>query len=398
MQVVKTTLLFCLLAFMACKQDPKPVAKTQDTPTALAGNTLGKPEVILYCVSVDNLQLRDQPSLTGSNVITKFPEGSFVTGTGEKSANKVEIDLRGIPYTDHFYKVASTTPEHQNGWAFGGALVPVYSGTASGSPDLGKLSQLSVFLKSLNTKDLKSGKKAWDFVVTNFADVKGAVADATYILLSEFLSRMEYEGEFYVLAEKINWTPKDFDAIYEDKFDMNKYPLTKSFAENGFRLESGEGMVFPISDWQRLHDFFTGKITPVLQSYLDQDLMERKALDSDDGGLMIPLADMADRAIFWEKFNKDNPYFVMADRTKISEQWMRAVVISGMDNTPMYSGETKAIEKEFKDTWAAVQQKYPGTQLAQKCKEIADICAANSWKYTDKVEQWHINFVEQNAQ
>ena len=398
MQVIKTVLLFSFLVFAACKQDPKSAAKAPGTQDPSTTGAPVKPEVILYAVTVDNLQLRDQPALTGSNVITKFSEGSFVTGTGEKSTNKVEVDLRGIPYTDHFYKVTGTTPQQHTGWAFGGALLPVYAGSNSGSPDLGKLTQLSSFLKALNTKDLKSGKKAWDYVAANFADVKGALADATYILLSQFVSRMEYEGEFYVMAEKISWKQEDYDAISDDKFDMNKYPLTQSFAENGFRLETGEGMVYPIADWQRFYDFFGSKVTPVLNAYLGQDLAERKALDSDDGGLMIPLSEMANRAVFWEKFNKENPHFVMADRAKTSEQWMRAVVITGMDNTPMFNGESKDINQEFKDTWTAVLQKYPGTLLAQKCKEITDICVANGWKYTEKVEVWSRDFVEKNAQ
>lgn len=397
MQVFKTTLLLICLAFTACKDDPKNTAKTPDT----TANTVAapvKPEIILYCVNVDNLQLRDAPALTGANVITKFPEGSFVTGTGEKSPNQVEVELRGIPYKDHFYKVTHSANEQQSGWAFAGALTPVYAGTVSGKPDLSRLSQLTAFLKTLNTKDLKSGKKAWDFLTSNYSDVSGPLADAVYILFYNFMFRMEVEGEFYTMTEKIKWKDEDYETISRGKFDMNTYPLTKSMAENGFRLETGEGMIFPVSDWQRNYAFFGEKVTPVMKTYLNEYVLENNARDSDDGGLIIPLSKIVERAAFWEKFNKENPWFVMSANTVISEQWTRAVVIGGMDNTPMYDYESKSINEEFKKAWATVQQQYPGTVLAQRCKEISDLCAANGWKYSDAVEKWHTDFVEKNYQ
>ncbi len=394
MQILKTTFVLLLFVLVSCKQDPKAAAKTPDAAVTAAV----APEIILYCVNVENLQLRDQPALTGTNVITKFQEGDFVTGTGEKSPNKVEVDLRGIPYTDHFYKVTSTTPEEFKGWAFAGALTPVYSGVTANSPDLGKLSQLAMHFKSLNTKDLKSGKSAWDFVTTHFSDAKGPLADAAYILLNAFLSRMEYEGEFYAQAEKVKWATADYDAIYAGKFDMNKFPLTKSFAENGFRLETAEGSIFPVADWQRFYDFFGAKVTPAFKVYLDQELLEYKEPASEDAGLRISLTDLAVRAVFWEQFNKDNPHFVFAERTQYAEQWMRGAVIGGMDNTPIFDYESKSLSAEYKTGWAEIIQKYPGTALAAKCKEASDVFAANGWKYNETVEKWHIEFVEKNAQ
>lgn len=398
MQVFKTTILLICLAFVACKADPKNNTKAPDTTnTATTSAAPVKPEIILYGVNVDNLQLRDAPALTGANVVTKFPEGSFVTGTGEKSDNQVEVELRGIPYKDHFYKVTSTT-DQQTGWAFAGALTPVYAGTVAGKPDQGRLSQLSSFLKTLNTKDQKSGKKAWDFLNANYSDVNGALADAVYILFYNFMFRMEVEGEFYTMTEKIKWKDDEYETISRGKFDMNTYPLTKSLAENGFRLETAEGMIFPVSDWQRNYAFFGEKVTPVMKTFLNEYVLENNARDSDDGGLIIPLSDMVKRAAFWEKFNKENPWFVMSANTVITEQWTRAVVIGGMDNTPMYDYESKAINEEFKNAWTTAQQQYPGTILAQRCKEISDLCAANGWKYSDAVEKWHSDFVEKNYQ
>lgn len=387
-----------LLAAAACKQDPgarqpNPPSNPVTVPVSQAVNQ--GPELLLYAINVDNLLIRDQPSQKGSNVVAKFSQGDFLTGTGERGGNKEEAVLRGIPYTDNYVRVTSTTPERQSGWAFAAALTPVFAGKAADSPDLGQLTALATHLKGLDPKKIASGQKAWNYVRTQYANAKGPMADAAYILLNQFLFRMEVEGEFYTLTDKINWTESDYEQIANDRFDMNKYPVTQSFKENGFRLETGEGMVFPIADWEQLHTFFSPKVTPVMKQYLDQNLRESRDLESDDGGLLISLDQMAERAAFWEKFNRDNPGFVLSDRSLISEQWMRNVLISGMDNTPMYNYETKAIEAQFKEVWAKVQQQYPNTKLAQKCKEISDLCAQNGWKYTEAVERWLMAFQEE---
>ncbi|MBK6997438.1 MAG: hypothetical protein IPH31_21960 [Lewinellaceae bacterium] len=237
--------------------------------------------------------MREQSNKNGK-VITQFAEGEFVEGTGEISTNKEENTLRDIPYNEPYFKVISTTPEQHQGWAYSAALEPVYAGPRSTAPDLGRLSSFSIFLKTLKTDKLESGKKAIDFAKTHFATASGTLADAAFIMLQNFLSRMEMSGNFYTLTESNQWADTDYEAIWNETFDMNKYPLTKSLAENGFRLEVGEGMIFPIVDWIRLSDFFAGKVTPPMKAYLLQSATEQKDNAYDDGGIIIGLDTLAE--------------------------------------------------------------------------------------------------------
>ncbi len=384
-----------LLIWVACKNEPKTnpqPGSVPSNPTASAASS--KPEVVLYALTVDNLQLRDQPTTKGSNVLAKFKEDEFVTGTGEKSSNQEEVSLRGIPYKDRFYKVTSTTPGQPTGWAFGGALIPVYAGSKANSPDLAKLAQFRTFLKDLNKKDINSGKKAWNYVLVNFTDANGAIADAAYILTDEFYTRMEIEGEFYTMTEKINWKTEDYEQIYKGNFDMNKYPVAKTMAANGFRLETAEGMVFPIGDFAKFHQFFAGKATPTMKAYLDQKLVEQHEPESEDGGIVLPLAQIAERAAFWEKFNKDNPNFPLGEFTRINESWLLTTVICGNDNSGNFDTQNNTLVPEFKQVWQDVQQKYPGTNLAAKAKEINDLYTANKGMFNDSVQAWMMKFQE----
>ncbi len=381
----------------ACSNSPQPGASPTPPPIADAvPPPSAKPEMHLYTTTVDNLNLRDQPNKAGQ-VITQLKEGDFVESTGEISPNKEKATLRGIQWEEPYYKVVSTTPEQRTGWAYGGALQRVYSGPRATSPDLGKLTQLSMQLKALDTKKLDSGKQAWNFVQSNFAGTKGTTADAAFLILEHFLSRMEMEGEFYKLTEKVKWADEDYQSIAAGTFNPNKNPVTKSIHENGFALSTGEGMVFPVVDWKKLSDFFADKVTPPMKSYLLQNAMENMDNAMDDGGFALPMPEIADRAAFWEKFNLDHPYFVRHEETMESQRWLRHALTNGADNTPVFTGEGGEVNPEFADMWKYVQQKYAGTAIAKRVKEFSDLVTTEGGKRTKKVEELQQKYNEEMA-
>lgn len=388
-------LLAIAVLFFSCKQDAKSPAAAPSPTTETSATAVPKPDVYWYATTVDRLNLRDQPNKAGK-VLAQFAEGEIIEGTGQASANKEEAILRGISWTEPYFEIKHLTAGQPTGWAYGGALQPIYTGDRANSPDIFKLGQLNAHLKTLNTKQLESGKKAWDFVRTHFTASTGSTADAAFILLEKFLSRMEHEGEFYKLTETQEWKDLDFETISKRTFDASKHPVTKSLVENGFMIEQGEGMVFPIVDWNKLKDFFAPKATPGMKAYIEQGAADRNTPPWSDGGIIISLEDLADRGAWWEKFNRENPYFPLHSETAESERWPRLILVSGSDNTPLYDSESQVITEETKKAWAYIQQKYPGTKLAAAAKEIADLCAAEGWKRTKKVEEFQMKFVESN--
>lgn len=392
MHVFSTSFRPCSLAFCAalllaaCKQDVKPA--TTPTASAPVPAEAAKPELYLYAVSVDKLNLRDQPNKDGK-VVAQFPEGEFVEGTGKVSDNKEEVTLRGISWNEPYWEVKQGA---STGWAYSAALQTVYRGALADSPDRSKLAPITAVLKTLNPKKLDSGKKAWDCVKATLGTATGSTADAAFILLEKFLSRMEREGEYYKMTENLEWSQDDYQAIASHQYDVRKNPVTKPLLDNGFTLAEGEGTVFPVPDWDQLHSYFGPRASPAMKAFLNQEATERNANPWNDGGIAIELNTLADWAAFWEKFNRENPYFPLNAQTLESERYMRLVLVNGSDNTPTYNYETLAIEDTFKTTWAYIQQKYPGTELARAVKDIADLCAAEGWKRTKKVEDFQMKY------
>ena len=372
-----------LVWMSACRNDnAAPDSRPPESPQANSGTN--KPEILLYATCVDNLLLREQPNKQGK-VIDKFREGDFVVGSGIVSENKEEVVLRDIPYNEPYIKVSSTLRQMQ-GWAYGGGLLCIYAGTKAGSPELSHLSQLSKFTTTLNTQKLENGKRVWKFVTDNFSQATGAEADAAFILTESFLRRMEIEGEYYTQIERLPWSSEEINAVAADSFDMKKYPATSLLAENGFRLETAEGMVYPVVDWPRLKAFFADKCSNSMRMFIDQRVEEQLHQEYDDGGIIIPLEQVADRAVFWEKFNKSNPYFPLQEETRSSEEFGRQLLVTGADNTPIFDYDTKAISPEFRKMWDYVLTKYPDTKTAGLVRQMSNLCASEGWKRTDKVE------------
>lgn len=52
-----------------------------------------------------------------------------------------------------------------------------------------------------------------------------------------------------------------------------------------------------------------------MKEYILQNVAEQKDNAFDDGGITIGLDTLAERAIFWEKFNRQNLYFVRHEET-----------------------------------------------------------------------------------
>ena len=392
-------LLAGLLFFASCANDNKSASantgSSAEAPTAApapgaSSTDIGaeKPEFYLHAAAVDKLLMREEPSQKSTKVVYKIAKGELLEGNGEVSDNIETAMLSGIEIEAPFYRVNSTTPDKKTGWVFGGALRTVYAGPKSGSPDQARVAMLAKTLASFKLTELSSGQKAWDYVRKNFSDANGALADAAFMLLEQHIRSMVFDGNFYNMTERVQWADTDYNKVSAGSFDMNSTPVTRQLAAAGMSLGTAEGMIFPTVDYKRLQDFFGNKLTPAMREYLAQTTKEEADPMYDDGGIMIPLETVAERAFFWEQFNKKYPWFVRREETANSERWAGTALLCGADNTPIYDFESEKINEDHKNAWKSVLSKYPGSTLATDTKAFYDLCEAEAWKMTPKVRAW----------
>lgn len=78
--------------------------------------------ITYFYANVNNLNLRDAPSTDGK-IIHTLPEAAILQHAGGLSDHVNTITLRGVSYTEPWFKVMDPKTE-KTGWVFGGAIVP----------------------------------------------------------------------------------------------------------------------------------------------------------------------------------------------------------------------------------------------------------------------------------
>ncbi len=344
-----------------------------------------KPEYFLYTVRVDGLPLRKKPEQEAT-IVAHLAEGDLLEGAGEASLQREELTLGGITYREPYLAVHRLKDEKQAGWAYSAGITELYAGPRARRPDPATLEAFIRHLQGLDFRDPTSGSKAWRYVEKHLESASASLADAAFILLEQFLRRIEVEGELWKLTEgRLPFNEADAQAVYKGHFDYSKYPITDSLYQNGFRLAWGEGMFFPVVNWERLREFFGPRVSPAMQRYIAQRTEEYKHPIYNDGAIVVPLEAIAEMAVWWENFNRRYPYFVRRQEARESEHWLRLVLLNGVNNTPVFSSETEEVSQAYRSAWEYTLQRHPKTELARRVKEMADLCAAEGWKRTEKV-------------
>ncbi len=382
-------LLFSLLSgtFLLAMSGCGPAAAPSEGSTSTVSSLDSLPETMLYAVMVNNLRLRTQPQQP-SDVVTRVSVGEFLIGMGETSPMEDTATLRGRFYTAPYYLVKTTRPEEETGYVFGGAVKLVYAGAAATSPDLGQLTNLSQFLQTLPPHELASAGKAWEYVRGQLVSDQASLGDACYVLLSDFLENLQMSADLYAMTDTLTWEDRHYEQVYEGTFDMSTFPITQALKDNGFVLQTMEGMIFPAIDEQALFDLFDRKVSPALQQFLTLRLQTFKQPSMSDAALLITWDELGYRAASWEALAMEYPHFVMVEEATHRAQWMSAMFLAGSDNTSIYDYETKNILPETRNAWESAVQRYPNSELATKTKALLQLVDASGGKYNEEIARY----------
>ncbi|MCB9316506.1 MAG: hypothetical protein H6569_10235 [Lewinellaceae bacterium] len=372
--------LIALSVFMACGQ-----GKPNQEEANVANDSNAEPEFFLYLVNTGQLQLRKEASLS-AEVVSTVPQGTILFSEGVKSSKSIQAELDGVSYETPFYEVSDASGV--KGWALGGALTAVYRGTAEEKPDVGQISSFATYLSNLNPTDFKSGGKAWTYVEENLSEATGALADAIFVTLEAYMHRVERKSDLANLAVPGRFRPEEIEAIFMSNFDAESNPFAKALTANGFRMAAADEMIFAVPDLRRFQDYFSPRVSPPMQRYLNQRTSEQRVPLLMDGNLRVPLSNFADLAVFWEKFNREYPKFLKSEETQISERWFRNAVLRGTDKKPLFNPENHQVNMDFRLAWSYVQNDLAGTEMERLVNQMVMLCQENEWSRSKKIDDF----------
>lgn len=152
----------------------------------------------------------------------------------------------------------------------------------------------------------------------------------------------------------------DVDAVNDEEL---KQLLIQTKAA-GYKVDTAEGMFYPIIDYQRYLDY-SSQVTPDIKAYIDIMAVESNEPSARDAALVIAWDEVLTRALNQEKFiNTYADSAKLADVQKLYERYVQFVLF-GTNNTPLFTYDEKVYRPKprqvMRKYWLKVSQvNWPG--------------------------------------
>ena len=335
-----------------------------------------------FVVIVDDLRVRSEPGLE-TKVVFGLKLGDLVYGKGIVSERTDKVELRGEIYNSPYHKV--TFGNEFVGWVYGAGLQRIGMGKIS-QPK--KISDLVKFGESLNLNSVTSGGKMLNYISNNFSEEGEQLMTGAVIILEKFLN--DSEIELWDVLDDIPW-PENVDV---KSFINSDLPIFNRLSNSGFKVEASEGMFYPVIDWGQINDELGGKTLPSMQAYLDLKEQDSRIQVESDAAIIIPIDQLGEMAIRWEKFNRSNPKFVIKEQSIEIERRYKMLTLTGMDNSPAFDWEGKVVD-EFREGWVTLVKNHPDSDFAGAVKNIVEKMESSGWKKTNEIDKYIDNYLHE---
>lgn len=233
------------------------------------------------------------------------------------------------------------------------------------SSQTSRLVEFENFINTLNKTKYYSISLAFQKYETIFGDVNVSTKDSAYVVFDKFYDRVNTR-----LSEDHQKVNSDFDILFNNYQDEIKYEIPqmiisykKELNENGFDIYTTEGFTYIDEDRNYISKNFYKYISPVMKEYCSFININKKEGTWNDGNLMISLIQLGKRALWLEKFIKENENFILLSDCK--EQYR--IYLSDLLNESIKEFEINncwSVER-YRDGLNFIILEYPETETAK---------------------------------
>ncbi len=238
------------------------------------------------------------------------------------------------------------------------------------------------------------------FVASNIAKLSPENASQIVILLEkaqqDFLP--EFETKFYsdsvtqkfVEAYIAGTDINNMQAVQDEEL---KQLLAQTKAA-GYKVDTAEGMFYPIIDYQQYQDYNT-LVKPDIKAYIDLMAVESNNPPAKDAALVISWYEVLTRALNQEQFiNSFSSSVKLADVQKLYGRYVQFCLL-GANNTPLFSYEDKKMSTAARAGYVKVLAESKSSKLTEIMHGLLDIAEQNNDHLTTSVENYRNNCFEE---
>jgi hypothetical protein len=169
--------------------------------------------------------------------------------------------------------------------------------------------------------------------------------------------------------------------------------LVKEVSDTGFKTETAEGMYFPKINYE-YYKKYSAFVTPDIMEYIEIMSIESNNVPAKDAAFVIGWDEILVRALRQEEFIET--YKSSAKINDVKELYKNYVlyVLYGINNTPLFSYDTKTMNIKAKDAYLNTVKANGESKLLKTVNEYLSILEKSKYKLTDEVEKFRKNAVD----
>ena len=248
---------------------------------------------------------------------------------------------------------------------------------------------------SLTQKD-SSVEEVANFIKNNIANVSkedaSKMVDEFEKIQKNKLPQFENMFNEDVMQNKMNSEYKAIAAQSDIKDTQLKELLVKT-KNSGYKVETAEGMFFPIIDYG-FYKNFSSQVTPDMKDYIDIMAVESDKVPAKDAAIVIGWDEVLKRALNQEKFINTHRVSVKVGEVKQLYKKYFTFTLYGANNTPLFSYDTKTLNPKAKEAYLSAVANTGDSELLKTLSEYLDLVKDNSDKLTNQVEEYRDNVIK----
>jgi hypothetical protein len=177
---------------------------------------------------------------------------------------------------------------------------------------------------------------------------------------------------------------KEYSNLREEDFQ-----LQQQLIEIGMMLDMEEGYLYVnIGSSDFIKNNFQKFLSAEMNKFILQTCKERKEKYAGDGAIIIPVKEVAVRAIWWELFLNEFPNFMLSNEAEVNYDIYLEALLQGLDNTPAFDYETQILGNEFKEAYQFVLKSHGNSKTSKIISEYLKVLQKNKFTLTNEVRSF----------
>jgi hypothetical protein len=175
-------------------------------------------------------------------------------------------------------------------------------------------------------------------------------------------------------------------------------PLLKELLQDtiagGYRVETAEGMFFPIIDYHR-YDLYSAFLSEDLRRYLSLLAEESEHTAVKDAAIVIEWEDIAQRALQFEEFVQTYPGFARLPEARTYHSRYINLAILGANNTPAFGHDDKTLAPELRKAYVEIAAMDSQNRFVKAVREYLSLLDKNKDQLNPVIDSFRKDVIKE---